>query len=1557
MKRFRTCSIVLSLLVLFLSGGCQTPLPGEFVTLLRGPRLETALSVVPPEDAGATKSRYGGADDAISNWNLLVFENGLLKAKYYQDSGRDIMVDVTTDRPYNYYALANVGDLTDRFTEGVTTENDMAALRIQADVGNGLPMAWKSAPDTRFSRRQLSDGARLEVQMIRLTGRYDIVVNKSGLSAWTFTANRLSLRGVSDVTPFSARSRAGAASIQADEATAADLATLNSGGATHYYPLENCYGNLLPAGTSPWNKIPGNIAADAYPSYIEIGGRLRMTDGSALEQDVTYRFYLGENAMENFDVVRNVTHTVTLELSDEAIARAENHWKVETGPFVDTRSLAFTHEIITLAAGGTVEEPVIRMPSTLKYRIEMDANLVAAGVTVVGYRWGDPHDADRLTLQAPAGVSRITGSIRMKTLDGGRSAEALVVVGKQLESLRIGLWPNATEEHFHSDTTINLGSSRKDFRAHVYARYSDGSTADVTPGISFSYDADAFSCEHVPAAAPGSDELGKFVPKRRMGIYTLTASYTEDGVTCSAAARITLDPGKVMSMTVVPEDEQTLLTGGEELQYTVTVTYLGTDGSHAVNPEDVEWTFQKSDMLEYAGGGKVRSKYQRGRTYVRIRYTDRGETSVTLRYVTVTSVLRDLQVFPSTVYLPSCGTAEPAYRGQYNYARSNDKNFTLRAFYHDGTDEDITRLTDVEWTGNRPMAYWDGSCYHLANAVYFQDGTANIYRAVTAGDHASDNLIQVQMGPDESYAYRVYDMSSQMPAVILTASYTLGGVTKTASVTGTYINQAKPQTLTLTPNPHEVYAGGRQARFTAICVFDDGSVEDVTSRASWSADGLVTSQGGGVFKSGSQTGTTLVHASYTANGQTAEGNASLLVREPVITRVELQMNSPSGWVTGTQPVNLGSQQSWRILVYYDSGDTAYFTEGFSLSSSDPSVVSVQGLRTRADKEGSATVTALYRGVTSNGVTLTVNNHNYSYELEVKPASTILEWNGSRMFYAYLVCYDNGIVDNQTDVSSLAVWTVDAGLLGVASWDDTRQLLSASNTTDRDVSGYVSAFYDGMSDHATVTVRKRFLPSLSVDPVVLTWAYDASGSGSAQTFTITSNTDWTLSGGDSHWSVSHASGSGNATVTVYPMTRNDGSADIVSLLMVSASDVSTAYVTLTHEGHSTTPSVCYKVVTSVGSSTILTGASTTASAVLYASTNGGISYSTVLGVVPDGFTAVSGSACVSIAGSTIAGERAGTACIRGEFSGYDVSVYEDADLTVIDPAPDEEYLSAGPAFLSWDWNESGSRYGSDITVSSNVDWFVRSISAGFDYSTTATSVKVWPIARNNSMTEELTGSIVLGGPGVSDVRIDLSQGRRERSLSGIAFDQSSYDLVQLSGGSLSYSQSFSVTASYDDGSSEDVTAAVGYSDQGGLSIDASGGLLTATAPCVDRTVTASFGGKSATARYTALELECPESLGTGRLESQDDEGRNFVIDRIRVTLSKAFSVSTVERDVTDEVTCYTSSLIVSEGYVSGSGQQFHFTSAGSGTVTFTYTLNGKTVSSEVNLTCDSAGRVR
>lgn len=1368
MKRSYYILLILTGWIMALLAGCQSPLAGEFGRRSGGQVLTTAISVRPSVDPNRTKSSYTGADDAVSDWNLLVFEGGILHAKYYQDSGSDMNLAVMTDRPYCYYALANVGDLTDLFTVGTTTVDDMASLRIDADISHGLPMAWQSDGAIAFSRRQLAEGQKLPVQLTRLAGRYDIVVDPSGLTGWTFTATSLSLLGVSSVMPFASRSRAAAASVVADAATEADLAALNAGLPATYYPLENCLGTLLPEGGSPWNKIPANIPSNAFPSYIEIDGILRMTDGSQLEKTVTCRFCLGENASDNFDVVRNQTHTVTLVLSEASVSGTSTHWKLETGSYTDTRSLAFTHEIIELPAGGSVEEPVLRTPAGLKYIVEADDALVRAGVAVSGRVWGDVCDSDALTLTAPAGVGYVTGTIRLKTLDGSKTATATLVVGSK--------------------------------------------------------------------------------PR----------------------------------------------------------------------------------------------------------------------------VLIGLRMDPAEVYLPAFGRDAKASGTQPYYSMGTSWQFHLYAVYDDGSEEDVS--TRAEWSANRFVAWWADEYYHMLN-VYARGncgGRVFVYRLYSTNAYNGE----VWMGPENLDEYLYYFWQATVLPMdahyaLLSASYTEEGVTLTANAYGVLMNPARMQRLDITPEADEAYTDGSRVTFSAICTLDDGTTEDVTNKAVWSADGLVTSEGNGVFTTGFEGGTTKVHASYTYKEDTMQAEASLVVRERAVSRIELSVQDGDEWVGDHVEVSLNTSQTWRLRVVYEDQTVAILSNGFTLTSSNPSVVLASGASSQSVGLGTSVVTAAFKGLTSNGVSVDVTEHDYTYHLMVAPSRPQLGWNETRSFKAYLYRYDNGEVDptygtnGRIDVSSQAEWEVSEELLAVASWNASQWVLYSNNTSSSSVSGRIWASYEGRSNYSLVTVAAKTdpvdppdpTPTLSVSPAELTWEAGASGSSSARTFAITSNVSWSISGKGGHWSVSPESGSGDATVTVYPTSANTSTNDLETVLTVSGSEVSSQTVSLKHFGENAQPEIRYKIVTSVDDDSIEVGGTTTASAVLYASTDGGNTYPTIVSTDASSFSNESSGSHVSISGSNVTGVSAGQARIRGHFSGYTAAVHTDASMTVVPAStPETKYMAASPLSLSWNWDASGSGQGKTVSVSSNTSWTVQSCPAEFGWSKTATSVEIWPLAANDSFSGAVTGTLVLRGDGVEDVSISLQQGKRTRQLTGIQFDANSYDLVSIVSGSLCYWQPFTVTASYNDGSSSNVTSACSYSDQGSLSVNASTGRLTATAACSGKTVTATYQGMTATAAYSAEALECPESLTIGALESQDDPDRNFVIRKVSVTVSTAFASGTTSREQVSSVDCSTSNLIEAQGYNAGSGWQFHFTAAGTGSVTFSYTLNGKTVSSTINLRCNENGKV-
>ncbi|MBQ1673108.1 MAG: DUF4906 domain-containing protein, partial [Bacteroidales bacterium] len=292
--------VILLGVFLLLTGlaGCRSELsPLQPVRDLRSGvrRISSSLAVAPTESALRTKSAYIGDDAAVSDWTLLQFDaaSGLLTAAYYQPSGADIRdIEVVAGRSYDWFAVANAGDIRSQFTVGRSPSSAMKAWFVTGfDMRNaaGLPMAW-SGEGIAFSKEDLSAGRRLEVKLTRLVARYDITVDKSALTRYSFAVEAVTIEGPASVRAFS-ESRGTDVATTTDAASAVDVQRLNAGGSATFYAAENCYGDLPIA--DPDSKRPASLASGDHPSFIEIRGKATVLDGSGLTFPARYRFYLG----------------------------------------------------------------------------------------------------------------------------------------------------------------------------------------------------------------------------------------------------------------------------------------------------------------------------------------------------------------------------------------------------------------------------------------------------------------------------------------------------------------------------------------------------------------------------------------------------------------------------------------------------------------------------------------------------------------------------------------------------------------------------------------------------------------------------------------------------------------------------------------------------------------------------------------------------------------------------------------------------------------------------------------------------------------------------------------------------------------------------------------------------------------------------------------------------------------------------------------------------------------------------------------------------------------
>ncbi len=598
-------------------------------------------------------------------------------------------------------------------------------------------------------------------------------------------------------------------------------------------------------------------------------------------------------------------------------------------------------------------------------------------------------------------------------------------------------------------------------------------------------------------------------------------------------------------------------------------------------------------------------------------------------------VLDHLELVPSKVYGPRVG-------GESVNGGSEDRTFKLYAHFTDGTMDDITTRDDVVWSlapgdyANRVQyIYGHGVWFYNGgneNVVYINNSNANAafsnsgeYKAVQIRRSRVSNAEYVP--PFNTWA----QVTAANPRPLFSADYTFNGVTKSASFMVTYNDTREPQSLLVAPATQNVYVGGKPVSLTATVTYDDGTTTNVTAAATWSNDsqGLLTNNGGGSYTSQATPGTTTLNATYTLNGVTVTSNtATVNVLPRVVTGVELQVKpaGASDFTTGNKTVSVESDQQWRIKVTYeDGGDPDYITTGFQLSSSDATKLSVNTstnpLSTHAEAVGSSNVTATYQGVSSsNTVTITIEDHNYTYELITSTAypgysnlsladirddagSGSLDWNGSDYFYAYYVRYDNGVLDNTfgtgthagkpfRDVTNSATWSCESVLTAsnVGSFSTSTQKYTANNTSGSNKTGDITAEYAGLSSDYTLTVRKYVEPALSASPTDLIWSWDQSGSGDQKTVTVSAtNTTWSVKSVSDHFDYTK---SGN-TLRIYPKTQNTGNSDITGTLVIEGTNgVSDVVINLTHCAWNHDPNGLYREITDVyiakkGSTTKLT----------------------------------------------------------------------------------------------------------------------------------------------------------------------------------------------------------------------------------------------------------------------------------------------------------------------------------------------------------------------------------
>ena len=835
------------------------------------------------EDFAMTRSSFSWSDTEIRDLQMVVSEDdGTLYDTVYSSSPASLSFRGRVGHHYNVLVAANIGG----GIEVRTLEDFLAPRGIDRSeiASGGVPMYSSGDDGITVNPGQNA----MVITLVRMLARVDFRVDRSLLA----TPSGLSVKDVrlhnaaSAFTPFSESVSAGEGQVlqeSFDYASPSDLAVLEGGGAISLYAFENMQGTLLQGNSDPWRKVPASLGDAAERcTWLEVKCSYESLGRSG--DDITYRMYLGADATTNFDVQRNRIYKVTLIPTEDEIYGQRGSWKIESDDWTDRRpvSLAFSQtqkEIYVNgpnAGGQGVWTPTLVVTyadgssaSVAGTLSTSDADVASvSGMTVTGLSTGTALISGSYTeygitvsTQTPAAVTVTDPLIGLNlspselTLTKGSSYKEWTLTAVYPSGDKVVDWD---EDAYKAGNPVWEISETTTHSKHQGMMGSDGSPdfsvttrtkGDVVwPTFSSNYTYEII----VSAASSTADDAHG----------TLTATYTDGGVTLSARCELGATEASVTGYGYCLSDSSiTMETGETECLYSYLITYYSNGKSSRSNANSI-WTTSNpysspignaysNDVLN-TGGSSYRLNIYANRT---------GSTTITASYTDP-----DGESHTATC-LVTVGDAEPVV--------------TYETTYSLGVTPESLSISEGETAAL--TATLVTNVYELVNG----ERTGEVQ--TTSEDVTSSAAWSVESGSEyvtSQGAGRFSWLSGPGAAIVKASS---GEASATAEITtaahGAVISWETEHSLAINPESQSIAEGGT-AEFAATLTtvrhqLSDGvrtgvtetSSQDVTASAVWSiASGseYVTSQGAGRFSWLSGPGTATIKASSEGVSATAE---------------------------------------------------------------------------------------------------------------------------------------------------------------------------------------------------------------------------------------------------------------------------------------------------------------------------------------------------------------------------------------------------------------------------------------------------------------------------------------------------------------------------------------------------------------------------------------------------------------------------------------------------------------------------------------------------------------
>lgn len=314
------------------------------------------------------------------------------------------------------------------------------------------------------------------------------------------------------------------------------------------------------------------------------------------------------------------------------------------------------------------------------------------------------------------------------------------------------------------------------------------------------------------------------------------------------------------------------------------------------------------------------------------------------------------------------------------------------------------------------------------------------------------------------------EITALMPGTaVLTALDAASGVSGSAPIS---ITQAELVSIAVTPATGAIPSGETLA-FVATGTFSDGSTQDLTSAVLWSSsDPLVLTVSNAAGTRGVAQGVAVGSATLTATapGTGAFGTASVDVTSAVLVSLEI--------IPGSAAIARGTTQAFAAAGTFSDGSMQDLTASVTWISSDPSVATLttvagsEGLATAVDL-GTATITAAASGGITASASLSVTAPTL-VSISVTPETASIA-NGTIQQFVATGTYTDA---STQDLTSVVTWaSSDTNVATIGNAAGTRGLatgVAVGNAT-------LTATLGAVSGTATLEVTSAVLTSIAVSP--------------------------------------------------------------------------------------------------------------------------------------------------------------------------------------------------------------------------------------------------------------------------------------------------------------------------------------------------------------------------------------------------------------------------------------------------------------------------------------------